>query len=266
MSWEAYAVRFAHFAGPRRVENFLGGDPHDGPMPFDYFVFALRSGERAIVIDTGFDAATAAKRGRTHLRCPSEGLAAIGIDAGRVEDVVLTHLHYDHCGNQRLFPAARFHLHEAEMAYATGRCMTHGLLRVGYDPDDIAATVRRLFEDRLVFHAGDAEIAPGVTLHHVGGHTRGQMVVRAETASGPLVIASDAVHFHENLTRHLPFPGIVDVAATLDGFRRARALAGGEADRVIPGHDPGTIARFPAAGPGLEGVVARLDAVPRALA
>lgn len=262
MHWEAYAVRFAHFAGRRRVENFLGGDPHDGPMPFDYFVFALRAGARTIVIDTGFDAATAARRGRTHLRCPSEGLAAIGIATSTVADVVLSHLHYDHSGNQHLFPAARFHLQEAEMAYATGRCMTHGLLRVGYDPEDIAATVRRLFEDRLVFHAGDSEMAPGVTLHHVGGHTRGQMVVRAETASGPLVIASDAVHFHENLTRHLPFPFVTDVAATLDGFRRARALAGGDMDRVIPGHDPGIMARFPAARAGLEGIVARLDGGP----
>jgi glyoxylase-like metal-dependent hydrolase (beta-lactamase superfamily II) len=247
------------------VENFLGGDPHDGPMPFDYFVFALKAGERAIVIDTGFDAATAARRGRQHLRCPSVGLSAIGIESARVEDVVLTHLHYDHCGNQGLFPAARFHLQEAEIAYATGRCMTHGLLRVGYDPDDIAATVRRLFEDRLVLHAGTAEVAPGVTLHHVGGHTRGQMVVRAETASGPLVIASDAVHFHENLTRRLPFPAIVDVAATLDGFRTAAALAGGDVSRVIPGHDPAILTRFPAATPELVGVVARLDLGPRGL-
>jgi glyoxylase-like metal-dependent hydrolase (beta-lactamase superfamily II) len=259
MHWEAYAVRFAHFAGRRRVENFLGGDPHDGPMPFDYFVFALKAGDSAIVIDTGFDAATAARRGRQHLRCPSVGLAAIGIDAARVADVVLTHLHYDHCGNQGLFPAARFHLQEAEMAYATGRCMTHRLLRVGYDPEDIGATVRRLFEDRLVLHAGFAEIAPGVTLHLVGGHTRGQMVVRAETAEGPLVIASDAVHFHENLTRDVPFPGIVDVAGTLDGFRAARALANGDAARVIPGHDPATMTRFPAARPDLAGLVARLD-------
>jgi len=255
---EVYAVRFAHHAPRRRSENFLGGDPHDGPMPFDYFVFVVKSPAGAIVVDTGFDAAVAQKRGRQHMRCPSEGLRLLGIDPAQVFDVVLTHMHYDHCGNQDLFPTARFHLQAAEMAYATGPCMCHGVLRVGYDVDDIAATLRKLFQDRVVYHEGDSDLASGVSLHHLGGHTGGQQVVRVMTRKGWLVLASDATHFFENFERNVPFPGIYHVGATLDGFKRMRMLASNDA-MVIPGHDPKIMERFPAALPGAEGIVARLD-------
>lgn len=257
-SYEVYAIRFAHHAPRRRAENFLGGDAHDGPMPFDYFVFVICNATAAIVVDTGFDANVAQKRGRQFLRCPSEGLVLLGIDPGGIRDVVLTHLHYDHCGNQHLFPNARFHLQAAEMAYATGPCMCHGVLRGGYDPEDIAVTVRKLFEGRVAYHQGDGEVADGITVHRVGGHTDGQQVVRVMTRRGWLVLASDATHFFENFERDLPFPWVYHVGATLDGFRRLRQLAGAEG-LVVPGHDPKIMERFPAVSPAAEGVVVRLD-------
>jgi glyoxylase-like metal-dependent hydrolase (beta-lactamase superfamily II) len=254
---QVYAVRFAHFAGRRRAENFQGGDPHDAPMPFDYFVFAIRGASIGdVVVDTGFDAPTAAARGRRHLRCPGEGLRLIGVDPATTPHVVLSHLHYDHCGNQDLFPAATFHLQAAEMAFATGPCMQYGGLRLGYDPDDLHATLKRLFDGRLVYHDGDEELAEGITLHRIGGHTDGQMAVRVATAKGWLVLASDAVHFLENYTSRRPFPWVYHVGATLAGFEKLKRLASSD-DLVVPGHDPGTMTRFPPV-PGAEGVAVRL--------
>jgi glyoxylase-like metal-dependent hydrolase (beta-lactamase superfamily II) len=203
------------------------------------------------------DAATGTKRGRQHLRCPGDGLRCLGISPEQVGDVVLTHLHYDHCGNQRLFSGARFHLQAAEMAYATGPCMCHGVLSGGYDPEDIAETVRRLFAGELTYHDGDGQLRPGITLHRVGGHTDGQQVVRVWTRRGWLVLASDATHFFENFERNLPFPWVYHVGATLDGYRRLRSLAD-DPRLVIPGHDPDIMRRFPAV-PGAEGIAVRLD-------
>ena len=125
--WEAFAVRYATHATRIRRESFtvppMGLDPHDdAPCPLDYHVWALRSGTRVVVVDTGFDEAEGARRNRTVARLPREGLAMLGIEAGEVEDVIVTHLHYDHAGTLDDFPRARFHLQEAEMAYATGRC------------------------------------------------------------------------------------------------------------------------------------------------
>lgn len=254
---EVFAVKFAQHEARQRSENFLGGDPHDGPMPFNYFVFLVRSPFGTVLVDTGFDAQVAQRRGREFLRCPSDGLKLLDVDPTDIKDVVLTHLHYDHCGNQHLFPNARFHLQAAEMAYATGPCMCHRMLRGGYDPEDIAITVRNLFAGRVTYHDGDGHIAAGISVHKVGGHTNGQQVVRVWTRKGWLVLASDATHFFENFERDVPFPWVVDVAATLDGFSRLRALASNES-LVIPGHDAEIIRRFPPM-PGAEGIIARLD-------
>jgi glyoxylase-like metal-dependent hydrolase (beta-lactamase superfamily II) len=261
-SYEVYAIRFAHHAGQRRSGNFLGnipgGDAHDGPMPFDYFVFVIKGLAASVIVDSGYSADVARKRGREFFRCPSEGLALLRIDPASVRDVILTHLHYDHCGNQDLFPNARFHLQTAEMAYATGPAMCHGFMRGGYDPADIAATIEKLFADRLIYHEGDGEIAPGITVHRIGGHTEGQQVVRVKTRKGWLVLASDASHFFENFERNHPFPWVVDVADTLAGFARLRQLASNDA-MVIPGHDPLIMQRFPAAFDEAAGFIARLD-------
>jgi len=113
--YELFAIRYATREA-RRSEHFIGGDPHDGPMPMDYFMWLARGGGRTFVIDTGFNAEISRKRKRTFLRCPVETLGAFDISANDVEDVILTHLHYDHVGNFDRFPNARFHLQECELA------------------------------------------------------------------------------------------------------------------------------------------------------
>lgn len=76
--FEVYAVKYAHHARLAR-ENFVGGDPHDAtPMPLDYFVWLVRGPGGTFVLDTGFGAARAQQRGRDLIRCPSEGLRALG--------------------------------------------------------------------------------------------------------------------------------------------------------------------------------------------
>src|SRR5579864_4992046 len=120
--YQVYALRYATRAA-RRSEHFVGGDPHDADMPMDYFSWVVKGAGRTIIVDTGFTAAMAARRVRTYLRCPVDSLAMLGIDPRSVEDVVLTHLHYDHVGNFERFPSARFHLQERELQFATGRYM-----------------------------------------------------------------------------------------------------------------------------------------------
>src|SRR3954465_151021 len=96
--YELFAIRYAT-RDAQRSEHFIGGDPHDGPMPMDYFMWLARGGGRTFVIDTGFNAGVSGRRERTFLRWPVQTLTAFGIDVNTVEDVILTHLHYDHVGN-----------------------------------------------------------------------------------------------------------------------------------------------------------------------
>lgn len=259
-SFDVFAIRYAT-VHRTQAENFIGGDPHEAAGTMDYFVWLARSATRTIVIDTGFGAEAARRRGRTLLRCPTEGLRALGVDPAEVEDVIITHLHYDHAGNLDLFPKATFHLQDSEMRFATGRSMCHGILRMPYDVEDVVGMVRKVYADRVRFHDGDSTLFPGVSLHHIGGHCAGLQAVRLQTPKGWLVLASDAVHFSENSRKGRPFPIVHDIAAMLEGYRRVRELADGD-DLVIPGHDPAVMQMFRAV-PGLEGVAVSLaSAVP----
>jgi glyoxylase-like metal-dependent hydrolase (beta-lactamase superfamily II) len=227
-TYEIYAIRYGHH--PRKAaDNFIGGDPHDVAMPLDYFVWAIVGKSRTILVDTGF---------------------------------IVSHLHYDHSGHYDLFPRARYHLQDREMEYATGRAMCHHQIRHSFEADYVVAMVRKVFAGRVEFHDGDDMIAPGVTVHRIGGHTKGLQSVRVETRVGPVVIAADAAHLYAHLDSGRVFPTVYNVAEVLEGYGRLRKLAASPS-HIVPGHDPLVLSRYPAAKPGLEGWIVRLDAEPK---
>jgi glyoxylase-like metal-dependent hydrolase (beta-lactamase superfamily II) len=189
-------------------------------------------------------------------------LHRLGIAPDRIEDVILTHLHFDHAGTLGDFTSARFHLQDSEMAFATGRCMCHAEFARPFEVEDVVTMVRHVHAGRVDFHDGDSEIEPGLSLHRIGGHTSGLQAVRVFTGRGWVVIASDASHLYANMRGGRPFPIVANAIEMLEGFRRVHALADGP-DHVIPGHDPLVMTLYPALSPKLEGIVARLDAPPR---
>ena len=259
--YEIYAIKYAE-RDARRADHFIGGDPHDGPMPMDYFVWAAISQERTVVVDSGFTAAVAEKRGRRHLRCPIEALALIGADKSAVADVVLTHMHYDHAGNFDRFPNARFHLQEVELHYTTGRYMRYPFLAHAFEVEDVVGIVRLNFAQRVMLHQGMVDLCPGITLHPVGGHTPGMQFVRVHTKRGWVVLASDVTHYYENMERGRPFTAAFHIGQMLEAYDALRAMAPSPR-HIVPGHDPLVLRRYPAARPDLEGIVARLDLEPR---
>jgi glyoxylase-like metal-dependent hydrolase (beta-lactamase superfamily II) len=258
--YELFAIRYA-MRDAKRTDHFIGGDPHDAPMAMDYFLWVAKSPEHTFIIDTGFTEEVARKRGRTFLRDPIEALKTIGVDADKVEDVILTHLHYDHVGNFHRFPAAQFHLQETEMHYATGRYMRYPRLAHSFEVEDVVGMVRLNFARRVLFYNGGAELAPGITLHPVGGHSMGLQFVRVHTRRGWVVVASDTTHFYENMMTGRPFVTAFHVGEMLEAFDTLRASAP-TPQHIVPGHDPLVMKFYPAPRPELAGIVVRLDVAP----
>jgi len=246
--YRIHAVRYAHRACTS--SEVFYGDHHAAPMTMDYFVWALSNGSHTVVVDLGFTEPVGTRRGRQFLRCPSRGLAEIGIDCRQVEHVVLSHFHYDHVGNYALFPRATFYVQEAEMAFYTGRHAALPAFRRSVEVDDVLALVRLNYEGRLTFVDGAREIVPGISVHRVGGHTAGMQIVTAAHARGQAVVASDASHYYRNLEERIPFNTLHDLPGMYRAFDRIRELAGGE-DLVIPGHDPLVLERLPRVADGI---------------
>jgi hypothetical protein len=86
--------------------------------------------------------------------------------------------------------------------------------------------------------------------------------VRVKTRRGHVVLAADAAHLYAHLTSSRIFPITYNVAEVVEGYERLGRLASSPA-HVVPGHDPLVLAHYPAAKPGLEGWVVRLDAEPK---
>ena len=259
---EIYAIAYGSHDRPKAT-NYIGADPHDlASDPLTYFVWAIVGPHGNFIVDTGFDEVMARHRNRHISRPIGEGLKAIGIDPAGVENVIVTHLHYDHAGNYELFPRARYHLQDCEMAYATGRCMCHDHLRFPFEVEDVVAMLRKVFAGRVQFHDGERELVPGISVHHIGGHSKGLQSVRVKTRRGYVMLASDASHLYAHFERGLIFPITYNVGDVLDGYATLKRLASSPR-HVIPGHDPMVLERYPAARAGLEGWVARLDADPK---
>ncbi len=247
--YEILALRYATHMRPA-AENFLDRndlkDLHDAGMPLDYFIWVIRNAARTVVVDTGFTPETAVTRNREILVPVPAALQAAGVAIADVEDVIITHLHYDHAGGLASFPKARFHIQDAEMGYATGRHMSHARLRTPYHVEDVVTLVRRLYQGRVYFVDGDQELFPGLSVHRVPGHTPGLQCVRVQTERGAVVLASDACHLYANMEKQNPFPILTSLPDMFESWRRLGALSA-SAEHIVPGHDPEVLRRYPKA-------------------
>jgi glyoxylase-like metal-dependent hydrolase (beta-lactamase superfamily II) len=222
------------------------GEP-DAEIGMDYFFWVVRNGDTAIVVDTGFDPAVGERRGRTCLCPPLDALRRMGVEPESVETVVLTHLHYDHTGNVDAFTDAELVVQRSELDFWMGP----EALLPQHAPHVEREEIARIAAGRLRVLDGDAEIAPGVAAICIGGHSPGQMVLVVDAAGGPVVVASDAIHYYEELALERPFAIHHDLEAMRAGYGVVRELAGRPGAALVAGHDPEVMSRFSAIEDGL---------------
>jgi glyoxylase-like metal-dependent hydrolase (beta-lactamase superfamily II) len=246
--WRVVAVRVGTRDTTRSdvyLNYRLYGEP-DGRAVLDYFFWVVEHAGQVVVVDTGFDEAAARKRDRIFLLHPGDALRQLGVDPRAVADLVVTHAHYDHIGNVALFPNARIHMAASEYRFWTSASAAH--TQFSFYAEDREINQLRACEEqgRLCLFKGRSEVAPGIWVEEVGGHTPGQTVVRIKTPTGEVLLTSDAVHFYEELERDMPFTAVSDLPAMYAAFESIRSDAQTRAVTVVPGHDPGVLRRFPA--------------------
>lgn len=215
----------------------------DEPLRMDYFFWLVRNGARTIVIDTGFRPATGARRGRTCILEPRRALARVGVDPSTVELVALTHLHYDHIGNLDLFPRAELVVDERELAHWSRPDAADDPFYGYVEKEEIAQVAAARAQGRARLATAEQELAPGVLLRRVGGHTAGQQIVTVQTQDALVVLTSDAVHFYLELERDWPFAVQHDIDEMRSAYSLLRRLQD-EGAVLVAGHDPLVMQRF----------------------
>lgn len=112
---------------------------------------------------------------------PVDALHELGIDERDVAAIANSHLHFDHCGHNRLFPTTPVWVQRAE-------------LEVSQQPRYTIAEWAAIPDERRRVVDGDAEIAEGVTLLATPGHTPGHQSLLVESDVGREVVVGQACY------------------------------------------------------------------------
>jgi glyoxylase-like metal-dependent hydrolase (beta-lactamase superfamily II) len=210
-------------------------------------VWLIEGAQRVILIDTGVGDvdeidALHARHGTTRWIVERNkgqdliaGLAQHGVRPSDVEVVVLTHLHFDHIGNNELFTRARFVVQRDELPQA----LCPPKFSMFYYPEYRYKMTSIL--DRLDVVDGDVDIDPDVRLLKIGGHTPGCQATLVNTSKGIVCLTSDTVYNYRNLECDWPVGSFWNLPELLRGMARMRH----EADVLVPQHDWQFLREYP---------------------
>jgi glyoxylase-like metal-dependent hydrolase (beta-lactamase superfamily II) len=207
--------------------------PEDHPLHGEVgrmYAFAIRHPAGLILFETGFGRDSPGIDGRfkaVHHPTIEDELAKYGHTAKDVRVIINSHLHFDHCGGNSLFPGAAIYVQRDEYRAA----------------HELDYTVRRWVDFRGADYRqieGEREIAPGVRIVSTPGHTPGHQSLLVETNSGLIVLAGQAIYCRRE------FEYIRDKGRTLpqyltndeEGYlTSAKRLIGLNSRRVFFSHD-----------------------------
>jgi glyoxylase-like metal-dependent hydrolase (beta-lactamase superfamily II) len=243
--WNVIAVRYATLETTRSDAYYryqAYGEP-DGPQTLDYYFWILRRGDETLLVDTGFDPDVGRRRGRTCLIEPAAAMAALGVRPDTVSRVVLTHLHYDHIGNLDLFPDAELLVATRELDFWLGPLARRAQFAHAVETTELGQVLAAVDAGRVRRLEGGEEIAEGVHAVFLGGHSPGQLALGIDALGGWTVLASDAVHFYEEIERDRPFGVVADLAEMYEAYDSLRDMAG--RGHLVPGHDAEVMTRYP---------------------
>jgi N-acyl homoserine lactone hydrolase len=213
------------------------GERHDVAL----IVFVILGGEFPIVVDTGTgtEEFTRSEHGFDLVRPPEQEpaavLRALGVDPSDVRIVVNTHLHWDHCSNNDLFPNADIFVQRDELAYAIAPLESN---RVAFDNTKTLTPPWLSGLGRVVPVDGDRTIAPGVRLLQLPGHTPGSQGVLVTSGDSQFLLCGDFIDSYANWNgdarvSHIPSGSFTDLRQYWQSFRRVEELG----CEVIPSHD-----------------------------
>lgn len=245
------AIRYASAEG--EVAGLVVGAPKGEKIEIAMVAWLIRGGGRNILFDSGYHRDTFLKYfpSTGYLR-PDEAVKLAGVQPEEITDIVISHAHWDHLGGIDLFPKANVWIQKEEYRYYTDDAWQPGGHHGGIDPEDVQQLVKLNTEGRVRLVDGDnVELFPGIRAYTGGHHTFASQYLRVE-GNPPFVLASDNCYLYRNLAEHKASATFTENyhAANIENQQRMIDLAGGNPDRVIPGHDAAQFEKYPTSAGG----------------
>jgi glyoxylase-like metal-dependent hydrolase (beta-lactamase superfamily II) len=240
--------------------GLIYGMHNQGARKLPYCYIVIKGQGQIAMVDVGYNhkahgevlANTYGVRG---WHSPHEVLAEIGIQPGDIQNIFITHAHFDHMGNIEDFPNAKFYLQERELSKWVWTMSLERRFRwmmLGIDPADIMRAVDLARQGRLVCVDGDREnVLPGIDLHAAfDTHTWGSMYVTvrndlAANSQNTFVLCGDLAYTQENLCGFKPDdPEYIPIGFAMGSqFKLVMTTdemvksVGGDITRVVPPHE-----------------------------
>ena len=198
-------------------------------------IMFLIESKKKIVVDTSFESAEKTwkihreKVQRSREQEIKSVFSKIGVDPKEIEIVIFTHLHYDHCGNNKIFENARFIVQEEELRYAMvplpGSETAYFSPLIGVTPSYLGINLKII--------SGDKKICEGISVITTPGHTMGSQSVLVNTKKGICCITGDIVMSYENIEKSIPVGDHINLIDCFKSMSRVRD----NSDYIIPSHD-----------------------------
>lgn len=188
----------------------------------------ITDGIRQIIVDTGGIPAD----GVSKMPYYQEGdhnvagqLRKLDINPKKIDTVILTHLHWDHAGNNHMFPNAKFYVQKAELQYAVAPIPIH----VNH------FDCKTIFETKYEVLNGDEQIMSGISVLLTPGHTPGSQCVLVNTSEGVYAITGDFVANYEcwDAVPRIAGGVHVDLVSYYESFKKLEKVC----DFILPGHE-----------------------------
>jgi N-acyl homoserine lactone hydrolase len=265
--WKIDVLFYGKITAPAQ---FLLAGLEEGYLTNPYLGFLLRQGKRCVLVDCGINdrfivdgkawGGFPAEAGRSYVE---KSLQKNGVTPGQIEMVIYTHLHNDHAGNCDLFPKAT-HIFQRDEWINLLDPLPAQRARGDYD----LAVAPLLAKLNTIKVNGDLEILPGVRLYKAPGHSLGSQLVTVETAKGTMVILGDVCmtycHLFPEIDELIDLEGnkrkvktnvelygpaiptviIYNYFDWYDSVYKAKALAQGKPEFVLPGHETALVTEF----------------------
>jgi glyoxylase-like metal-dependent hydrolase (beta-lactamase superfamily II) len=255
-SYRIYVINFARSAYPFSVADWADGGPKTDSVKIDFMFWLIKgSNGKNVLIDAGFlnDIEDAKEFKITGYVRPDSALLKVGLKAGDITDIILSHPHWDHIDGVSLFPNAHVWIQKEDFNYFVSTAWQKGQNNGGFEKRDVIMMIKLNLAGSLTLVDGDnQEILPGIKVFTGSRHTFNSQYVLAKTGTNKVILASDNIWIYYNLDHLAPAStgGTLDPAGYVKAMQRMKTMVS-DVKYIIPGHDAGVFSRFAAVADGV---------------